>query len=103
MVQAECNARLRVELAAHPQLGELDDQNSSTADGRSTAPVSSAGTPLALASSGGSKLRLTFNSGNHGTYGNGGAGDGGGSSNTRGGGQPSDRDDDDDEGDDDDD
>lgn len=47
-----------------------DDQNSSGADGQSTAPISSVGTPLALVAGGsngggggGGKLKLTFNNG----------------------------------------
>lgn len=46
-----------------------DDLNSSAADGQSTAPISSVGTPLAMAAGGSNggpgKLRLTFNNGGY--------------------------------------
>jgi ATP-dependent helicase STH1/SNF2 len=43
-------------LSDHPELGDLDD---SSRNGDSTAPTTSAGTPMPAVSSG--KLKLTFN------------------------------------------
>jgi len=48
-------SKIREELNDHPELGDLDD---SSRNGGSTAPTTSAGTPMP-ASSG--KLKLTFN------------------------------------------
>ena len=55
--QNACESRIREELNEHPELGDLDD---SSRNGSSTAPTTSAGTPLPTTTSSG-KLRLTFN------------------------------------------
>lgn len=70
VLQAECLARLKAEVENHPEIfANADDQNSSTGDGQSTAPISSAGTPLALTTGGSNggpgKLKLTFNNGGY--------------------------------------
>lgn len=61
--KAELNARLKEEYDQHPELADVDDQaSSSLADGQSTAPISSAGTPLASTSTvARTTLKLTFN------------------------------------------
>lgn len=73
----------------YPEIfANADDHNSFAADGQSTAPISSVGTPLALAAGGsnggggaggGGKLKITFNNG---SYTNGG-GSGGGTTSGR--------------------
>ncbi len=60
-LEANCSqnaleAKLREEVNAHPELGDMDD---SSRNGDSTAPTTSAGTPMPAVSSG--KLKLTFN------------------------------------------
>ncbi|KAK4888759.1 hypothetical protein LTR28_002884, partial [Elasticomyces elasticus] len=45
--QATVVRRLREETEEHPELQDWDDQTSSMADGTSTRPISSVGTPLA--------------------------------------------------------
>ena len=67
--QAACVAKLKEEAAKHPEMQDLDDLSTS-ADGRSTAAVSSAGTPMASGNTG-TKLKLTFNNNKDG-YANGG-------------------------------
>ncbi|KAI9791982.1 MAG: hypothetical protein M1816_003251 [Peltula sp. TS41687] len=71
-IESECLARLKSEMENHPDIfANVDDQNSSVADGQSTAPISSVGTPLALAAGssngggGGGKLKITFNNGGY--------------------------------------
>lgn len=58
-VQNACESRIRDELNDHPELGDLDE--SSSRNGGSTAPTTSAGTPLPQSVSSG-KLKLNFNS-----------------------------------------
>ena len=70
LIQAACVTKLKEETESHPELQDFDDPNSTPADGRSTAAVSSVGTPLA-AGANGQKLKLTFN-GNRDVYTNGG-------------------------------
>ena len=75
MFQVACVSKLKQETAKYPEFQDFDDPNSTPADGRSTAAVSSAGTPLAAGGSanGQQKLKLTFNgNGNHDVYTNGG-------------------------------
>jgi len=67
---------LKEETAKYPEFQDFDDPNSTPADGRSTAAVSSVGTPLASNGTGGPKLRLTMN----------GNGNGNGNSNSNGNG-----------------
>jgi ATP-dependent helicase STH1/SNF2 len=55
-VQNALESKVREELNEHPELGDLDD---SSRNGDSTAPTTSAGTPMPAVSSG--KLKLTFN------------------------------------------
>lgn len=55
MPQNACDSIIRDELNEHPELGDVDD---SSRNGGSTAPGTSAGTPIA----GNPKLKLTFNS-----------------------------------------
>ncbi|KAE8448434.1 hypothetical protein EG329_009499 [Mollisiaceae sp. DMI_Dod_QoI] len=55
-IENACDSRIRDELNEHPELGDLDD--SSRNEG-STAPTTSAGTPIPPTSS--TKLKLTFN------------------------------------------
>jgi ATP-dependent helicase STH1/SNF2 len=50
-------SKIREELTDHPELGDLDD---SSRNGGSTAPTTSAGTPMPATISSG-KLKLTFN------------------------------------------
>jgi ATP-dependent helicase STH1/SNF2 len=64
-LQAACNSKIQDEENEHPELADLDG---SSRNGGSTAPTTSAGTPLASAVPG--KLKLTFNSS---LYGNGGS------------------------------
>ncbi|KAI9681780.1 MAG: hypothetical protein M1829_000525 [Trizodia sp. TS-e1964] len=67
LIESECTKRLKEETEEHPELADIDEQNSS---GQSTAPMSSAGTPLAPAPAAPpGKLKLTFNN-----YTNGGPG-----------------------------
>lgn len=61
--------RLKQETENHPELQDFDDWSSTPADGRSTAAVSSVGTPIASGSAA-PKLKLTFN-GNRDVYMNG--------------------------------
>ena len=75
--QAACVAKLKEETAKYPEFQDFDDPNSTPADGRSTAAVSSVGTPLASGGMNGQKLKLTFNgnangNGTHDMYTNGG-------------------------------
>lgn len=70
-IQAACIAKLKEETATHPELQDFEDPHSTPADGRSTAAVSSVGTPMASgANIGQTKLKLTFN-GNRDGYTNG--------------------------------
>ncbi|MCJ1476820.1 hypothetical protein MMC13_005489 [Lambiella insularis] len=74
-IEAACVAKLREETAKYPEFQDFDDPHSTPADGRSTAAVSSVGTPLASGGTNGQKLKLTFNgngSANHDMYTNGG-------------------------------
>ena len=68
--QAACLSKLREETAEYPELQDFED--STSADGRSTAAVSSVGTPMANGHAGGQKLKLTFNKGHTDGYTNGG-------------------------------
>ena len=69
--QAACIAKLKEEIEAHPELQDFEDSSYTPIDGRSTAAVSSVGTPLTSgANSGQTKLKLTFNGGKEG-YANG--------------------------------
>jgi len=52
--QEHCLNKLREETEAHPELQDFDD--GSMADGNSTAPISSVGTPMGAGSSGMSVL-----------------------------------------------
>ena len=61
VVQAACVAKLKEETVDYPQLQDFED--STPADGRSTAAASSVGTPMANGHAG-TKLKLTFNKGN---------------------------------------
>jgi hypothetical protein len=61
---------LKEETAKYPEFQEFDEPSSTPADGRSTAAVSSVGTPLASNGTNGPKLRLTMN-GNGNGHGNG--------------------------------
>lgn len=65
-------AKIREETEKYPEVQDFDDFNSTPADGRSTAAVSSVGTPMASGAGGGPKLKLTFN-GNRDAYISGGA------------------------------
>lgn len=66
-------AKLKSETESRPEFQDWDDQQTTPPDGRSTAGVSSAGTPMASGATNGQKLKLTFNgNGNSGGYGNGG-------------------------------
>ncbi|OCK84791.1 adenosinetriphosphatase [Lepidopterella palustris CBS 459.81] len=47
LIERTCLDRLREETEGHPELQDFDDLSSSMADGRSTAPISSVGTPMA--------------------------------------------------------
>ncbi|TVY27762.1 Chromatin structure-remodeling complex subunit [Lachnellula hyalina] len=57
-IENACESRIRDELNDRPELGDLDD--SSSRNGGSTAPTTSAGTPMPPSTSSG-KLKLTFN------------------------------------------
>ncbi len=72
--QVACISKLKEETESHPELQDFEDPNSTPADGRSTAAVSSVGTPMASSAAGSGqqpKLKLTFNGGKDG-YANGG-------------------------------
>ncbi|RQM07216.1 hypothetical protein DH86_00000907 [Scytalidium sp. 3C] len=60
-IEAALTSKIRDEIAEHPELGDLDD---SSRNGGSTAPTTSAGTPLPTTGSGG-KVKLTFNNPNN--------------------------------------
>ncbi|KAL9612428.1 MAG: hypothetical protein Q9167_002976 [Letrouitia subvulpina] len=68
-IETACVVRLKQETENHPELQDFDDLSSTPADGRSTAAVSSVGTPIASGSAA-PKLKLTFN-GNRDVYMNG--------------------------------
>ncbi|KAA6412012.1 MAG: RSC complex subunit (Sth1) [Lasallia pustulata] len=70
-IEAACVAKLKDETQKFPDFQDFDEPTSTPADGRSTAAVSSAGTPLAGAAAPAQKLKLTFN-GNKDGYSNGG-------------------------------
>lgn len=55
--QNACDSQIRQEISEHPELGDLDG---SSQNGGSTAPTTSAGTPMPTTASSG-KLKLTFN------------------------------------------
>lgn len=57
-------AKLKEDTEKHPQLQDFDD--TTPGDGRSTAAVSSVGTPMASGANGAPKLKLTFNGGRDG-------------------------------------
>lgn len=61
LFKAALTSKIRDEIAEHPELGDLDD---SSRNGGSTAPTTSAGTPLPTTGSGG-KVKLTFNNPNN--------------------------------------
>ena len=61
--------KLREDTERHPEMQDFDDFT--PPDGRSTAAVSSVGTPMASGQNGGPKLKLTFNGGGRDTYMNG--------------------------------
>jgi len=67
-LQARAIAKLREDTERYPEFQDFDD--STPPDGRSTAAVSSVGTPIASGLNGGTKLKLTFNGGRD-TYMNG--------------------------------
>ncbi len=67
-MQSHAVAKLREDTERYPELQDFDD--STPPDGRSTAAVSSVGTPMASGPNGGTKLKLTFNGGRD-TYMNG--------------------------------
>ena len=76
VIQAACVTKLKEETEDHPGFQDFDggNSNSTPADGRSTAGVSGAGTPMASAygnGAGAPKLKLTFN-GNRSGFANGG-------------------------------
>ncbi|KAI9818553.1 MAG: hypothetical protein M1827_000612 [Pycnora praestabilis] len=60
-IEAKCVSQLKEETEKHPELADFDDQSSSFGDGQSTAPISSAATPMASSTGPGTKLKLTFN------------------------------------------
>ena len=71
-LQTACITKLKSETDSYPDFQDFDDPSSTPADGRSTAAVSSVGTPLAYGGANGQqKLKLTFN-GNRDVYTNGG-------------------------------
>jgi ATP-dependent helicase STH1/SNF2 len=56
-IENACSSKIRDELNDHPEFGDLDD---SSRNGGSTAPTTSAGTPMATTAASG-KIKLTFN------------------------------------------